>query len=103
MNEMYDGFSKALYLYFPQAFEEDMKQKHEQLQKLREKLLHLIEKHPDSPEAAKWKQMLAQIGMQYAASHLFVSKCFNIYCINAESFTRGQSSPVNRSPFSKAS
>ena len=41
-----------------------MKQKQEQLQKLREKLLHLIEKHPDSPEAAKWKQMLSQIGMQ---------------------------------------
>uniref|UniRef100_A0A4W5PY58 Dystonin n=1 Tax=Hucho hucho TaxID=62062 RepID=A0A4W5PY58_9TELE len=45
------------------AFEEDMKQKREQLQKLREKLLHLIEKHPDSPEAAKWKQMLSQIGI----------------------------------------
>uniref|UniRef100_A0A4W5LAD5 Dystonin n=1 Tax=Hucho hucho TaxID=62062 RepID=A0A4W5LAD5_9TELE len=43
------------------GFEEDMKQKREQLQRLREKLLHLIEKHPDSPEAAKWKQMLAQI------------------------------------------
>uniref|UniRef100_A0A8C7UBW6 Dystonin n=1 Tax=Oncorhynchus mykiss TaxID=8022 RepID=A0A8C7UBW6_ONCMY len=48
------------------AFEEDMKQKHEQLQKLREKLLHLIEKHPDSPEAAKWKQMLAQIDAAWA-------------------------------------
>lgn len=79
-----------------------MKQKREQLQKLREKLLHLIEKHPDSPEAVKWKQMLAQIGM-HAASHLSVSKCFNIYSINAESFTQRQSSPVNRSPFSKAS
>ncbi|XP_031691313.1 dystonin isoform X2 [Oncorhynchus kisutch] len=48
------------------AFEEDMKQKHEQLQKLREKLLHLIEKHPDSPEAAKWKQMLSQIDAAWA-------------------------------------
>ncbi|XP_055786112.1 dystonin-like isoform X4 [Salvelinus fontinalis] len=48
------------------AFEEDMKQKREQLQKLREKLLHLIEKHPDSPEAAKWKQMLAQIDAAWA-------------------------------------
>nr|XP_029541269.1 dystonin-like isoform X4 [Oncorhynchus nerka] len=48
------------------AFEEDMKQKHEQLQKLREKLLHLIEKHPDSPEAAKWKQMLSQIDTAWA-------------------------------------
>eukprot|EP00063_Salmo_salar_P094924 XP_014069759.1 PREDICTED: dystonin-like isoform X24 [Salmo salar] len=48
------------------AFEEDMKQKREQLQKLREKLLHLIEKHPDSPEAVKWKQMLAQIDAAWA-------------------------------------
>uniref|UniRef100_A0A8C8ESR7 Dystonin n=1 Tax=Oncorhynchus tshawytscha TaxID=74940 RepID=A0A8C8ESR7_ONCTS len=48
------------------AFEEDMKQKHEQLQKLREKLLHLIEKHPDSPEAEKWKQMLSQIDTAWA-------------------------------------
>ncbi|XP_045078903.1 LOW QUALITY PROTEIN: dystonin [Coregonus clupeaformis] len=48
------------------AFEEDMKQKREQLQKLREKLLHLIENHPDSPEAAKWKQMLAQIDAAWA-------------------------------------
>uniref|UniRef100_A0A4W5L9M1 Dystonin n=1 Tax=Hucho hucho TaxID=62062 RepID=A0A4W5L9M1_9TELE len=48
------------------GFEEDMKQKREQLQRLREKLLHLIEKHPDSPEAAKWKQMLAQIDAAWA-------------------------------------
>lgn len=40
-----------------------MKQKQEQLQKLREKLLNLIEMNPNSPEAAKWKQMLAKIGM----------------------------------------
>lgn len=40
-----------------------MKQKQEQLQKLREKLLNLIKTHPNSPEAAKWKQMLAEIGM----------------------------------------
>uniref|UniRef100_A0A672ICS4 Dystonin n=1 Tax=Salarias fasciatus TaxID=181472 RepID=A0A672ICS4_SALFA len=46
------------------AFEDDMKQKQEQLQKLREKLLNLIKTHPNSPEAAKWKQMLAEIGMQ---------------------------------------
>lgn len=49
-------------IVFSQAFEDEMKQKQEQLQKLREKLLHLIEDHPNSPEAAKWKQMLAQIG-----------------------------------------
>ncbi|XP_058507341.1 dystonin isoform X8 [Solea solea] len=43
------------------AFEGDMKQREEQLQKLREKLLNLIKTHPNSPEAAKWKQMLAEI------------------------------------------
>ncbi|XP_019902781.3 dystonin isoform X25 [Esox lucius] len=48
------------------AFEDEMKQKCEQLQKLREKLLHLIEKHPDSPEAANWNQMLAQIDGAWA-------------------------------------
>lgn len=39
-----------------------MKQKKEQLRKLRETLLNLIRTHPNSPEAAKWKQMLADIG-----------------------------------------
>ncbi|XP_062286760.1 dystonin [Scomber scombrus] len=48
------------------AFEDDMKQKQEQLQKLREKLLNLIETHPNSPEAAKWKQMLAEIDAAWA-------------------------------------
>uniref|UniRef100_A0A673BHL4 Dystonin n=1 Tax=Sphaeramia orbicularis TaxID=375764 RepID=A0A673BHL4_9TELE len=48
------------------AFEENMKQKQEPLQKLREKLLHLIKTHPDSPEAAKWKQMLAEIDAAWA-------------------------------------
>uniref|UniRef100_UPI003AAC7BF1 dystonin-like n=1 Tax=Centroberyx gerrardi TaxID=166262 RepID=UPI003AAC7BF1 len=48
------------------AFEDEMKQKQEQLQKTREKLLHLIENHPNSPEAAKWKQMLAQIDAAWA-------------------------------------
>ncbi|KAM9727047.1 dystonin isoform 5-T5 [Menidia menidia] len=43
------------------AFEDGMKQRQEQLQKLREKLLDLITAHPNSPEAAKWKQMLAEI------------------------------------------
>lgn len=40
-----------------------MKQKQAQLQQLRENLLGLIEENPDSPEAEKWKHMLAQIGM----------------------------------------
>ncbi|XP_029031772.1 dystonin isoform X27 [Betta splendens] len=43
------------------SFEEGMKQKQQQLQKLREKLLNLIKAHPDSPEATKWKQTLADI------------------------------------------
>lgn len=53
----------AFIFSFSQAFEDGMKQKQEQLQKLREKLLDLIKDHPNSPEAAKWKQMLADIGM----------------------------------------
>ncbi|KAL0964650.1 hypothetical protein UPYG_G00327030 [Umbra pygmaea] len=48
------------------AFEEEMKQKREPFQRLREKLLHLIEKYPDSPNAARWKQMLAQIDGSWA-------------------------------------
>ncbi|XP_070696753.1 dystonin [Pempheris klunzingeri] len=48
------------------AFEDDMKQKQEQHQKLREKLLNLIKTHPNSPEAAKWKQMLAEIDAAWA-------------------------------------
>uniref|UniRef100_A0A8C1LZL0 Dystonin n=1 Tax=Cyprinus carpio TaxID=7962 RepID=A0A8C1LZL0_CYPCA len=43
------------------VFEDNMKQKQVQLQQLRENLLRLIEEHPDSPEAEKWKHMLAQI------------------------------------------
>ncbi|KAK7140737.1 hypothetical protein R3I94_013117 [Phoxinus phoxinus] len=43
------------------VFEENMKQKQAQLQQLRENLLCLIEENPDSPEAEKWKHMLAQI------------------------------------------
>ncbi|XP_059215804.1 dystonin isoform X5 [Centropristis striata] len=48
------------------TFEDDMKQKQEQLQKLREKLLNLIKAHPNSPEAAKWKQMLSEIDAAWA-------------------------------------
>ncbi|XP_049456846.1 dystonin isoform X4 [Epinephelus fuscoguttatus] len=48
------------------AFEDDMKQKQEQLQKLRETLLNLIKTHSNSPEAAKWKQMLAEIDAAWA-------------------------------------
>ncbi|XP_034754636.1 dystonin isoform X5 [Etheostoma cragini] len=48
------------------AFEDDMKQKQEQVQKIRETLLNLIKTHPNSPEAAKWKQMLADIDAAWA-------------------------------------
>ncbi|XP_034538619.1 dystonin [Notolabrus celidotus] len=48
------------------ACEDDMKQKREQVQKLREKLLNLIKTHPNSPEAAKWKQMLAELDAAWA-------------------------------------
>ncbi|XP_026164653.1 dystonin isoform X3 [Mastacembelus armatus] len=48
------------------AFEDGMKQKQQQLQKLREKLLNLIKTYPNSPEAAKWKQMLAEIDAAWA-------------------------------------
>ncbi|XP_060781397.1 dystonin isoform X6 [Neoarius graeffei] len=43
------------------AYEENMRQKQQQYQELREKLLHLIEESPDSPEAEKWKNMLKQM------------------------------------------
>ncbi|XP_019725964.1 dystonin isoform X4 [Hippocampus comes] len=48
------------------VFEDDMKQKKEQLHKLREKLIGLIETHPNSQEADKWKQMLAEIDAAWA-------------------------------------
>lgn len=60
------GFS--IYLFLLQAFEVGMKQRQEQLQKLKEKLLNLIKTHPNSPEAAKWKQMLAEIGIHQCAT-----------------------------------
>ncbi|KAJ8250314.1 hypothetical protein COCON_G00222360 [Conger conger] len=43
------------------AFEEDMAQKSDRLEKLRGKLQELIELYPDSPEAAGWKQTLGEI------------------------------------------
>ncbi|MCJ8730922.1 hypothetical protein PDJAM_G00189710 [Pangasius djambal] len=43
------------------AYEENIHQKQRQYQELREKLLHLIEESPDSPEAEKWKNMLKQM------------------------------------------
>ncbi|TRY65247.1 hypothetical protein DNTS_014059, partial [Danionella cerebrum] len=43
------------------VFEESLKEKQQQLQTLREKLLKLIEEHPDSPDAELWRSKLAQI------------------------------------------
>ncbi|XP_061693198.1 dystonin [Syngnathoides biaculeatus] len=48
------------------VFEEDMNQKKDQLQKLREKLINLIESHPNSHEADTWKEMLAEIDAAWA-------------------------------------
>ncbi|XP_030603447.1 dystonin isoform X3 [Archocentrus centrarchus] len=48
------------------AFEDNMKEKQEALHKLRQKLLSLIKTHPNSPEAAKWKQLLAEIDAAWA-------------------------------------
>ncbi|XP_056148223.1 dystonin [Lampris incognitus] len=48
------------------AFEEEMKQKQESLQKLRQKLNLLIEKQPNSPDAENWKQILAQMDDAWA-------------------------------------
>ncbi|XP_070833540.1 dystonin [Chaetodon trifascialis] len=65
-NEATEKDSVKTQLEQQKAFEDDMKQKQEQLQKLREKLLNLIKAHPNSPEAAKWKQMLAEIDAAWA-------------------------------------
>ncbi|XP_054886085.1 dystonin isoform X3 [Poeciliopsis prolifica] len=43
------------------TFEDAMKQKQEQLQKLRERLQCLISANASAPEAEKWKKMLAEI------------------------------------------
>ncbi|KAK2824201.1 hypothetical protein Q5P01_021376 [Channa striata] len=60
-NEATEKDSVKTQLEQQKVFEDDMKQKQEQLQQLRKKLLNLIKTHPNSPEAAKWKQMLAEI------------------------------------------
>ncbi|XP_068183099.1 dystonin [Antennarius striatus] len=48
------------------VFEDDMKQKQEQVQKVKEKLLNMIKTNPNSPEAGKWKQMLTEIDSAWA-------------------------------------
>ncbi|XP_077586323.1 dystonin isoform X14 [Stigmatopora nigra] len=47
-------------------FEDSMQQKKEQLQKVREKLTDLIQNHPNSQEADKWRQMLEEIDAAWA-------------------------------------
>lgn len=63
-----------------QVFEENMKQKQAQLQQLRENLLSLIEENPDSPEAEKWKHMLAQIGMRPSHPNTFIYFICSVDC-----------------------
>ncbi|XP_057704258.1 dystonin isoform X4 [Corythoichthys intestinalis] len=48
------------------VFEDSMKQKKEQLHKVREKLTDLIETQPNSQEADKWRQMLEEIDAAWA-------------------------------------
>lgn len=68
-----------------------MKQKQEQLQKLREKLLNLIKIHPNSQDAAKWTQMLAEIGNR----PLRPLRCaLTVYAADGESVKDADSSPV---------
>lgn len=56
---------KLLFSLLTKAYEESMHQKQQQYQELREKLVHLITENPDSPEAAKWKNVLKQMGMHF--------------------------------------
>uniref|UniRef100_A0A4W3JP89 Dystonin n=1 Tax=Callorhinchus milii TaxID=7868 RepID=A0A4W3JP89_CALMI len=47
------------------AFEAELKEKTGKMEQLKEKLTHLLQKTPDSPEAAKWKQMLDCINSKW--------------------------------------
>ncbi|XP_068613208.1 dystonin-like [Brachionichthys hirsutus] len=48
------------------VFEDDLKQKQEQVQKVKEKLLILIKTNPNSPEAVKRKQILTEMDSAWA-------------------------------------
>lgn len=76
-----------------QVFEDNMKQKQVQLQQLRENLLRLIEEHPDSPEAEKWKHMLAQIGMHPSHPKPIIYICSSV-CMARCRFTHFSSAPT---------
>ncbi|XP_069091879.1 dystonin isoform X7 [Pleurodeles waltl] len=53
------------------AFEAELKQNAGKLQALKDAVQEVLEKYPDVPEAAKWKQMLAQIDSTWdELSHL---------------------------------
>ncbi|XP_078504101.1 dystonin isoform X2 [Lissotriton helveticus] len=47
------------------AFEAELKQNASRLQALKDTAREVLEKYPDVPEAAKWKQMLAQIDSRW--------------------------------------
>lgn len=49
--------SAAVQIVVFQAFLAELEQKSEKIQKVKEALSGLLEKYPDSPEAANWKKM----------------------------------------------
>ena len=53
---------QLLFLFPRQLFEAELKQNVNKVQELKDKLTELLEENPDTPEAPRWKQMLAEIG-----------------------------------------
>ncbi|XP_006835798.1 PREDICTED: dystonin isoform X2 [Chrysochloris asiatica] len=47
------------------SFEAELKQNVNKVQELKDKLMELLEENPDTPEAPKWKQMLADIDSKW--------------------------------------
>ncbi|XP_008160035.2 dystonin isoform X3 [Eptesicus fuscus] len=47
------------------SFEAELKQNVNKVQELKDKLTELLEENPDTPEAAKWKQMLTEIDSKW--------------------------------------
>ncbi|XP_012660528.1 dystonin isoform X6 [Otolemur garnettii] len=47
------------------SFEAELKQNVNKVQELKDKLTELLEENPDTPEAPKWKQMLAEIDSKW--------------------------------------
>ena len=53
---------QLLFLFPRQLFEAELKQNVNKVQELKDKLTELLEENPDTPEAPRWKQTLAEIG-----------------------------------------